>query len=92
MMDESTLSFLAWGPYPSTEHCRGQAVPRRFFASAPGEADANPGWMAKTLDWASFFATPFLIRDSMGASGNPDFWSETSFGRVQLCHSSASVA
>lgn len=24
MMDESTLSFLAWGPYPSTEHCRGR--------------------------------------------------------------------
>lgn len=51
MMDESTLSFLAWGPYTSTEHCRGQTVPRCFFASATGEADSNPGWMAKTLDW-----------------------------------------
>lgn len=51
MTGESTLSFLAWGPYPSTGHCRGQAVPKRFFASATGEADSNPGWMAKTLNW-----------------------------------------
>lgn len=66
MMDKSTLSFLAWGPYPSTEHCRGHAVPRCFFASAIGEADSNPDSMAKTLDWASFSATLFSSGSSSG--------------------------
>lgn len=63
-------------------------MPRRLSLPQPlGEADSSPGWVTKTLGRASFFATPSLTRDSMGTSGNPDFWPEASSGQAQLCPS-----
>lgn len=38
-----------------------------------GEADSDPDWVAGALVSAAFSATPTPVRDSVGASGNPNF-------------------
>ena len=52
-----------------------------------GEADSDPDWVAGALVWAAFSATPTPIRDSVGASGNPNFWpGSPPLVQVQFCH------
>ena len=52
-----------------------------------GEADSDPDWVAGALVSAAFSATPTPVRDSVGASGNPNFWPGSSpLVQVQFCH------
>lgn len=56
MLGKITLSLALESLPKHSRHCRGLAVPRRFSLPQPlGRLSHNPGWMTKTLGWASFF-------------------------------------
>lgn len=93
----SSRFFLALEAPPwHHRHCWGLGRVWAFLLLQPQplwRPISDPVWVTRALSWAAFSATPSPIRDSVGASGNPNFWpGSLPLDQVQFYHSPASFA